>query len=235
MRADFYAARRDIAAALEMNPRLPAAYGLLIGIAQSSGDEREAREFLRRAIAILPTTMLNRAAFMMVLLPRWGGSFEAMKSFADECDSVAITNPRLMALRGFINYERAETLLQADMLEEAWAELEKGIQFGELAALRELRGQVAMRRGRALTAVEEYDRALRLTPNDADILYARSYAAMEAMRKALNPRFIGLVLQATRDGERAAALQPWRTDLQQWAEAMRRARAEVLAQQLAMR
>lgn len=227
MRKYFSGAVQDLKAALQRDPRSLLAYQLLISVARSQGDTTQARQFLDRSIEILPTTELNRIEFMLVLSPRWGGSYAAMEAFADACDSVTPTNPRLTAVRGLIAYSQAQELMDAGKLDEAWMTLEGSVRLGEVRAVRQLRGDIAMRQGRNLIAVQEYDRALALRPNSADLLYRRSYAAMQTMGRALNPRFLPLVIQAIGDGERAAALEPWDPDRRAWGESMRKTSDEL--------
>ena len=227
MRDEFVRAVADIDVALARDSRSLLAYQLLISAASSQGDTGAARNFLRKSIAILPGTELNRAAFMSALYPRWGGSYDAMRAFADECDSAVASNPRLGALRGFIEYDQARDLIGNKQLDSAWGLLDRALRGGELRAVRELRGNVAEMRGQHLRAVEEYDKALALTPNSAGLLQSRSSAAMQVVRNSLNPRFIPLLWQAVRDGERAAALEPWNQDRRDWREAMRQTEAEL--------
>ena len=227
MRSEFVRAAEDVKVALERDSRSLLGYQLLIDMASSQGDTAAARGFLRKSIEILPGTELNRSAFMAALYPRWGGSYDAMRSFAAECDSAVASNPRLGAMRGLIEYDQARELVDDKKLDSAWALLERAVATGDLRAVRQLRGDVAEMQGHYLRAVQEYDRALALSPNNADLLHSRSYAALEVVKQSLSPRFEPLLWQAVRDGERAAALEPWDKDRREWGETMRQTEAEL--------
>jgi hypothetical protein len=91
---------QSIRVALEKDSELLGAYLYLIISAGVSGIQVDAREELDRAIKIFPASFHLRNAYMLRLLPRWGGNFFLMSQYAEEQQQYVNLNPRISSLQG---------------------------------------------------------------------------------------------------------------------------------------
>lgn len=82
--AQFEAAKKDLAWALQINPRSYLALLNRMNIAMAEGDEAAARETLALANKAYPRNLLVRARYMVHLQPRRGGSYARMDAFIAE-------------------------------------------------------------------------------------------------------------------------------------------------------
>ena len=109
----------DLRVAISKNPALMPAYKDLIDIVKASTVPYTARQILEQAVANDKRTFYVRYRYMMSLLPRWGGSYEEMSSFAQESINYVNLNPRLWSLQGegsadlADNYEREKDYTSA--------------------------------------------------------------------------------------------------------------------------
>src|SRR5262249_16002655 len=102
----FDLAQSESERALKINPHLLIAYIYLGDIAIASGDHHKSKEWYEKGSSQMPYSFLLRAFHMGYLAPRWGGSYEEMKKFADECDIAAAHNRNLKILRGYVDHDR---------------------------------------------------------------------------------------------------------------------------------
>lgn len=99
----FRLAEENINKGVNLRPKLLEAYSIRIDIARGRGDEAEADRLAQAALELMPESFWLRSSYMMTLLPRWGGSYSAMKGFAEESEKLSSVNPRMKLLRGFID------------------------------------------------------------------------------------------------------------------------------------
>jgi tetratricopeptide (TPR) repeat protein len=106
--------RGEVEAALRINPRLTVAYSLLIYAARTDADLDGIAAIAQRGIKEVPASFIVRVAYMQALLPRWGGSYEAMEKFAAEAQKYATQNPRLRVLLGMVDWDKGDGVIRQD-------------------------------------------------------------------------------------------------------------------------
>jgi hypothetical protein len=68
----------DAKVVLKQNPKVGAAYRLLISAAMGIGDNRACIALAAQGIAVSPASLRVRTRLATCLLPRWGGSYDAL-------------------------------------------------------------------------------------------------------------------------------------------------------------
>jgi tetratricopeptide (TPR) repeat protein len=205
----------DLEAALHLAPNSVVAYRQLIDLSSSQRDRTASRRFLDQALKLQPNSFVLRMAHMNNLLPRWGGSYDAMARFAEESAPYALRNPRINALKGFVDWDKGRVFNAAGRNGDAIEAYQRALQFGNLWLFRYHRGRFNYRADHEEEALEDFDSVLQQIPQDADALNERSSVAYELGRKALGDAKASYYSQAFRDIELAAALDPVDEDIQE--------------------
>jgi tetratricopeptide (TPR) repeat protein len=153
-------AAQDLAAALALDSTHFIPYYIVLGLGQLAGEQEMSYRVLQRALPMFRGTYLLRSMMMGVLKPRWGGSYEAMRIFAEESARDSASNPRLVALRAKVLIEQAFTLvhplpedsLLAPDYRAAIDSLTRALAYGPLA-------EIYQERGEAYYHLKDYSRA----------------------------------------------------------------------------
>lgn len=182
-------AGRDIEAALQLEPRLPEAYVLLIDQASGiKGGQGECRRLADKAFAFAPGNLRIWERLLACNEPRWGGNRAALEAAAGDAQRDARRNPRLLALRGWpdgdlawsagIAAQRAREAKNEEARLKSW-ELAAGLWGRALASGPHWSYYAG--RSAALLQLKRYDescadaaRALELLPEDPELLLDRA-------------------------------------------------------------
>lgn len=97
---DINKARAEIHKTLDLNPKIPAAWVLLMDIDRMNGGLATATRDLKDGTAQFPAGFRLAESYETSLDPHWYGSYEQMNAFAKDESSKADVNPRLWALQG---------------------------------------------------------------------------------------------------------------------------------------
>jgi tetratricopeptide (TPR) repeat protein len=178
MKRLFRASFDDAVAAIRLNPEGPLPYALLISAATSLSSAKEMLQNVYAAsLKNVPLSLETREGMMNALTPRWGGSYEAMAAFAAEAQKYAAQNPRLVSLIGYADLDKADLASSAGdyravvrLCNQALAE------GGDFAKAYKARGWGYYWLHCYDDALEDFNRANRLHPQDADTLVAIAYA-----------------------------------------------------------
>lgn len=211
----FRLAVADLDAALRLAPKSVVAYRQLIDLSSSQRDRTASRRFLDQALKLQPNSFVLRMAHMNNLLPRWGGSYDAMARFAEESAPYAVRNPRINALKGFVDWDKGRISNAAGKKGDAIEAYQRALQFGNLWLFRYDRGRFNYRSDNEEQALEDLNSALQQVPQNADALNERSSVSYELGRHALGHAQASYYSQAFRDIELAAALDPTDEDIQE--------------------
>jgi tetratricopeptide (TPR) repeat protein len=176
MRRAFEQAVADITAALERDSTAVAAYWLLQSVAQTSGNQAMNRRIVDRALTFAPASLLLRARHMRTLTPRWGGSHEAMRQFAEESQRFVGANPQLVVLRGFVAADEGYSLAVAGDREGALRKFTEALSHGEYWDFRVERAHALYALDREEEALRDYNLVLRQRPQLAEALAGRALA-----------------------------------------------------------
>jgi tetratricopeptide (TPR) repeat protein len=211
----FRRASADFNAALRIAPSSIVAYRALMSISMNASDAEKSRELLDRGLKIQPYSFRLRAFYMETLLPRWGGSYDAMTRFAEESGPYAARNPRIRALGGFVEWDRGRVLEKAGRNAEAIKAYERAMQFGDFWMFRFERGDLYFHADQNKEAAEDLTRGLAQYPQNADALFQRSWVTYEMGIGASEPAKGADFVQAFDDIEKSVALDPTNKDHQQ--------------------
>ncbi|MES2070169.1 MAG: DUF4034 domain-containing protein [Pseudomonadota bacterium] len=122
----FGLSKTDLETSLRLNPRFYLAALHLLNIAQYEGDEFAARKYLDLGNSLLPANFIVRARYLIHLTPRWGGSYDAMDRFINECRTQGVSNERIDLLKaiklndlGFVAEEKKQYIKARSAYEDA--------------------------------------------------------------------------------------------------------------------
>ena len=205
----------DLTEALRLDPKSIVAYRQLIDLATTQREAAMSRQMLDRALKIQPYSFLLRATYMHNLLPRWGGSYEAMARFAEESAPYAKRNPRINALRGFVDWDKGRISEAAGRNGDAIEAYNRALQFGNFWQFRYERGTYNSQSELNEEALEDFNGVLIQFPQDADALNDRCHVEYELGRKAVGEARAAYYSQAFRDIVLASALDPTDGDIRE--------------------
>jgi tetratricopeptide (TPR) repeat protein len=208
MNSFFQRAVDDLTTAHRLDPKSIVAYRLMIDMAASQGQIRLSRQMLDSALRIQPYSFLLRVSHMHNLLPRWGGSYDAMEEFADESAPFAKRNPRIKALKGFVDLDRAEKFEGDDQNGDAIEAYQRALRFGDYWEFRYQRGSYYSRSDLDEEALEDFNAVLLQHPQSDDALNSRARVEYELARQAFGETKDVYFSQAFRDILMAIALDP---------------------------
>ncbi len=165
MEDHFDIAEADLERAIAMHPKAIAAHLGLMTIATFAGGDAQRRARFAAALAQCTTCYQSRAARLIALTPRWGGSYSAMDAFVAESKSSVAGNPKLGRLGGFAPLDRCRTWAKQGEVPRALAACDEAIAFGQDPAFLETRGRILRDAGRIDEARADLDLALRISPH----------------------------------------------------------------------
>jgi tetratricopeptide (TPR) repeat protein len=200
-------ATRDLESAAAMTPRSAAAYRLRLQIGKVKGDPFVTHQYLTQGLADIPASYGMRRQYLRNLIPRWGGTHDAMRAFAQESQALADRNPRLHALLGFVDLDSAEVLEIQGNQSAALALYTTALTYGDEFVFHLERGQLLVRMGRNADALPDLDTAVAMVPTDGT-----AYVWRGAAREALAASHPEMPRQALADYQRAVLLEPEDTD-----------------------
>jgi tetratricopeptide (TPR) repeat protein len=205
----------DLTEALRLEPKSIVAYRQLIDLATTQREAAMSRQMLDQALKIQPYSFLLRATYMHNLLPRWGGSYEAMARFAEESAPYAKRNPRINALKGFVDWDKGRISEAAGRNGDAIEAYNRALQFGNFWEFRYERGTYNSQSDLNEEALEDFNSVLAQFPQDADALNDRCHVEYELGRTAVGEAQVAYYSQAFRDIVLAAALDPTDADIRE--------------------
>ena len=207
MEANFQKAAQDVAEALKLKSNLIAGFCLLLNMEKTAPEfDRDAR-LLERALALCPASFLIRKIHIEKLEPRWGGSYQEMRQFAEAAQEYAPLNPKLKVLKGFVDWDKGRTLEESDERKgEAIEAYTRALFYGDYWLFYHERSRTFYHMGRYTEALEDGNRAVALRPQEEEcyILRSRIFFFMEKPGHAL------------RDLQVAGQIWPYDTDNAKW-------------------
>ena len=115
----FDLAKKDLEAALQLNPRSYLAVLHLLNIAQFEGNDGAADRYLRLGNSLLPSNFLVRARYLIHLTPRWGGSYRQMDQFISQCRTDGLSTSQIDLLHAIELDDQARVLHEKGDWEQA--------------------------------------------------------------------------------------------------------------------
>ena len=196
----------DLTAARRLDPKSIVAYRLMINMAASRAELTESREMLDEALKIQPYSFVLRVAHMENLR-RWG-SYDAMEEFANQSAPYAKRNPRIKALQGFVDLDRAEDFERDDRKGDAIEAYQRALRFGDYWEFHYQRGSYYSRSDMDEDALEDFNAVLSQRPQSDDALGRRAASEYELARHTFGEAKDAYFSQAFRDIQLAVALDP---------------------------
>lgn len=162
--------------ALEIKQDLPVAYIALISMETACGTEKRKHELIEESTSRCPNSLRLYARILWALKPRWGGSYEAMKSFINQYCLGSSAIPELRVLQGYILCDKASILAmsagQASSAEERTKVLQQvmnfcnqALDFGELEEYYMERAEAYLASLNFVKSLEDYTRVTELSPH----------------------------------------------------------------------
>ena len=175
MRIYFDESVADLKTALKLRPKLSIAYAVLLSQARADDDRPRQQKIEADAFREIPASFVVREEAMECLYPRWGGDHELMATFAQQSQAHAKENPCLHWLLGFVDRDEGETLAIDGELDKSIEKLTRAIeQGGDYSGFYFSRGESYLHRERYEQALEDFDRANELSPQDPELIVRRA-------------------------------------------------------------
>lgn len=174
MRSYFHKSRKDLLAALKINPKLTAAYSYLMSIEMRQGDRRSIDALLERALKVDPASFVIRGLYMFTLQPKWGGSLKQMRDFANRSNRYLSRNPKLDILHGYSHYVIADKLRRNGNRKKAKEFYDQALRYGDYWWFLYERGVNNYLLGDYNNALSDLNKAIALSPQNNQILRWRS-------------------------------------------------------------
>jgi len=185
----------DLDRALALRPKLVAAMSERIRALLPLGHRDDMRRTVDRAIEVCPTCFIVRVAYIQTLRPRWGGSYAAMRRFAER--DAGPPGSLLRLLRGYVALDKAEVQVLADRYDEALTAIEPACVLGDHWAFLLARARIQIRRKEPRAALRDLEVAANQRKDNGEIRVVQAQALSMAEQREAS----GLAL---RDGLRLA-------------------------------
>ena len=165
----------DVVKARTLRPKLVAAMRQELRLLGLSSPRDSLKRVIDDALVVCPSCFQIRATYLNFARPRWGGSYAEMEEFARAVDDRRW--PRLHALRGYVDEDRASLLHHDNRLDEALAASDRACAQGDAADFLTTRARIKLARGDIAGAVADLNRADAIRPDDVrEVLPLRARA-----------------------------------------------------------
>jgi len=183
MRKFFAQSAEETKIALKLRPQLSIAYAVLLGEARGQSDRAVHQALESDALRQIPASFVIREELMESRYPRWGGSHEMMAEFAQQSQVLVKENPYMHWLLGFTDSDEGEMLGTHGKYDQSIVALTQAIQKGgDYSGFYFIRGESYGLMGSWQHALEDFDRANELSPQDPEVLIRRAYTLAELKR-----------------------------------------------------
>ena len=169
MRYYFEKATRDVKEALKLNPKIVHSYITLIQLSKTMS--LDAGPIVEKALAINPYSLRVREVYILNLLPRWGGSIQAMEDFIAQARPYYKKNPNLKVLEGRVLAEKGDQARIYDKnYDKALEYYDAALKHGDYFLTLKSKGSIHLWKKNYCDAFDAYKRALRSNPFNVDVL-----------------------------------------------------------------
>jgi len=131
MKARFELAKSDIHQALSRNNEPLLIYSVLMDIEITMGSDRAAKAMMESGLDVHPLSFTIRSRYLRSLIPRWGGSYEAMSIYIQGCQENANKNPRLELLKGYVHADIGDMEMLQDNYATAVQRYTQALSYGD--------------------------------------------------------------------------------------------------------
>lgn len=188
MKAHFRKANDELQLVIAKNPKISIAYAVLISV---NTLRKQKLKYYNEGIKNNPLSSVIRTTYLNYLLPKWGGSFEEIEAFLAETKPLYKKNPNLAIEEGFLEYAKGDKIFTSGSktaYEDALKYLNKAIEKSIYGRYLNRRAQVYKYMKNYQKSIDDYTKALELTPHDSNLLAGRGsiYYRLKQYDLALN-------------------------------------------------
>ncbi|MGD1045525.1 MAG: tetratricopeptide repeat protein [Bacteroidota bacterium] len=166
----------DINIALKKNVRLDVCYAMMVEIGAATANEEMKGKALSDALKNHPYAYRIRLKYVQTLTPRFGGSYDMMKTFIDSCSKYVAFNPKIKALSASIPADRGSIFSYLGKYGEAVKMYTEALNYSNYHSYYACRGDAYIQLKDYVHALNDYDHALELSPNDPEYLSRKAKA-----------------------------------------------------------
>lgn len=180
-------AKEDLNRAIVLDPSLLEAYCYLIEIDMNEGGHR-ARALFDQALKIRPSTFIAREFFIHSQLPRWGGSYEAMKQTVFNSRSYYKENPGLKVFEGRVAADLGELATNRKDFKGALKYFDEALANGNFWFYNQKKGELLWEIDDYQGAIDQYSQVILEKPGYKRAWWMRSqsYKMLGNFPKALS-------------------------------------------------
>jgi tetratricopeptide (TPR) repeat protein len=183
MQLTLEAADEVLRAVLAADPEALPAYLLVMDLAMLRGQQGDILAALDRALIVSPLSVFARQYALAKLTPRWGGSYQTMSGVAEVAESLAKANPELLALKGYVDWDRANLAYLDRDTTQALEYAASSLRFGVTFRLCYRKADINWRYERLDEALAAAECAVEQRPTDALSHYILSDVSYDLGRK----------------------------------------------------
>jgi tetratricopeptide (TPR) repeat protein len=182
----FAAAKTDFNLSMNIAPTLVETYCYLIEIDMTEG-HKHTRELYEQALKINPNSFIAREFYLHSQLPRWGGSYEAMRMTVSNSKPFYGKSPRLEALEGREAADRGELAAYREDYQTALKQYSLAMSKGDFWFTNQSYGEALAATGNHAAAIEQFSRVISDKPGYSRAWWQRaiSYKALRQFPEAL--------------------------------------------------
>jgi tetratricopeptide (TPR) repeat protein len=187
MNAYFSKSEQDIDTALKLDFSQIIGYRNLIMINMRNGELVQREQLMKKVVQMYPCCYEVRRYYIRGLTPRWGGSYEKMKRFANDSQQYAAKNPQLRLLKGFVSWDQGRMLELDHQNKPALAAYTKALDCGRCWDFYFDRAGLYLRMDEYRKALDDVNEAIVLSPQSTECYYLRAavLSAMDNINDAL--------------------------------------------------
>ncbi len=196
MKKFFAKSKNDIQDAVQINPKIVVGYSYLISIGMALGEREFINDTLNRGLRINPHSYVVRTQYIRSLIPKWGGSIEEMKQFANESQKYIEKDPRLKSLHSYVLEAEGELLKKAGDETAADKKYSEALTFYGKSSYPFQSGKKFYRKKQYDNALADFNKSLEIRPLQGGVLEhrAKTYYKLGRLDEALKDINLSLEL-----------------------------------------
>ncbi len=194
-------ASEELDKAYALHPRLLHAIAAKIWVALFLGDEEELARLKATALRINPSTVSARWNYLWSLMPRWGGSREAMAAEIASIRPDYATNEHLRVLEGLIDADKGDDAIYRGDYRACAQHFTQALSYGKRSYYYLRRADCMFSLSRRDEAKADVESSLLLWPSEHRALYIRGFFAYQESRWDDALRDLSAAIES--DGEEA--------------------------------
>lgn len=155
--------------ALDIDPKVLYQWNLRFMVLMQIGDDQMLVSCINESLKINPYQALIRIQFQENCRPRWGGSYELMKAFIQECEPLIKHNAKLAAIKAILYDDIAFYQERNNKTDDAFATYQEGLNAAPYeASLYRSLGRLYFKKKDYESALENYKTAIKYDGAEVD-------------------------------------------------------------------